>query len=163
MGRVFVVGRNAVAPSAHLLGVAALLLIMRVRMKINGTDHGSVLRIDDGWTCDQFIDAARPRRGSSHRRIERRSTTPSLRAPEARARTPQRITSLSRKHGWQREIAQIVKLLPRPAGVCVLLAACHEVGTPFILENPADRGDPSGRTIFINANHAPASAMASPY
>ena len=38
---------------------------------------------------------------------------------------------------------------------CIMLAACHEVGTHFILENPADRGDPSERTIFINANHAP--------
>ena len=38
---------------------------------------------------------------------------------------------------------------------CVLLAACHEVGTHFILENPADRGDPAEKTIYLSDRHAP--------
>ena len=36
-----------------------------------------------------------------------------------------------------------------------LLAAAHDVGTHWILENPADRGNPAAHRLWLHDNHGP--------
>ena len=39
--------------------------------------------------------------------------------------------------------------------MCALLMLAHHAGTEFLIENPADRGDPTEQSLFINAAHGP--------
>ena len=38
---------------------------------------------------------------------------------------------------------------------CTILGAAFNIGAEFILENPADRGNPQDRYLFLHADHAP--------
>ena len=41
------------------------------------------------------------------------------------------------------------------ARTCQLLNAAYETGAEFIIENPADRGDPSDSYAYLHRDHAP--------
>ena len=59
---------------------------------------------------------------------------------------------LSPSKGHRRELDAANALTKRTV---MLLAAAQQVGTQWVLENPADRGDPNDAKLFINADHAP--------
>ena len=52
----------------------------------------------------------------------------------------------------QRELRRANRLTRRMA---YILGAAAQCGTQFIIENPADRGDPSDDTLFIDERHGP--------
>ena len=71
--------------------------------------------------------------------------------PAIRTRThPEGITNVPPDHVKELRLANL--LVTR---TCRLLTAATEVGSEFILENPADRGDPGVKYYFLNERHAP--------
>ena len=72
-------------------------------------------------------------------------------APVVRTRKHIRgIPKVDPKH--RRELVLANSIVARTAG---LLAAAHEVGTQWIIENPADRGDPASHRIWLHDDHGP--------
>ena len=71
--------------------------------------------------------------------------------PAIRTRThPEGIINVPPEHVRELRLANL--LVTR---TCRLLMAAAEGGSEFILENPADRGDPGVKYYFLNERHAP--------
>ena len=72
-------------------------------------------------------------------------------APVVRTRSHIRgIPKIDPKH--RRELVLANSIVARTAS---LLAAAHQVGTQWVLENPADRGDPTAHRIWLHDDHGP--------
>ena len=71
--------------------------------------------------------------------------------PPVRTRSsPQGLSSPPAGHA--NELRQANEVIER---LCELLSAAHDAGVPFVIENPADRGDNSAAHTFLCADHAP--------
>ena len=71
--------------------------------------------------------------------------------PLVRSRTEIRgVTGIPAKH--RRELQNANTIITRTTSI---LGAAADSGAEFIIENPADRGDPSDETLFIHSDHGP--------
>ena len=66
-----------------------------------------------------------------------------------------RLEMLGKRFLPQKHRAELNRANDVTARMCALLLLAHRVGTQFIIENPADRGDVSVPDLFINEEHGP--------
>ena len=72
-------------------------------------------------------------------------------APRVRSRTHVRgLPNVNPKHRKELTLANSIV-----ARTVAILTAGHLVGTQWILENPADRGDPANHRLFLHEGHGP--------
>ena len=77
-------------------------------------------------------------------------------APIVRTRANIRgVPNLDPKH--RRELTLANSIVARTA---ILLAAAHKVGTQWVIENPADRGNPAAHRLWLHDEHGPVWEMA---
>jgi len=90
------------------------------------------------FSVSRFYKAKRTRQGDSGPPPVRTRAHPSgLQPPPA---------------GHEQELRRANAIIDR---LCRMLEAAHKVGTEFVVEQPADRGDPSSPHTFLFADHSP--------
>ena len=97
------------------------------------------------------VIAAPPCSTFSVARLIRSSQSPDGGPPPVRSRTQiQGMSGIPATH--RRELSKANTIIVRTVSI---LNAAAESGAEFIIENPADRGDPSNEELFIHEDHGP--------